>query len=68
MNLVSLIPCYLLSITNQPAFIAADADFISLGDVDGGLAKMGEDLSFEGQADTWARHQRDVPIYFHMWV
>lgn len=50
-----MIPCYLFITINQPAFLAADADFISLGDVDGGLAKMEGDLSSEGQAGMWAR-------------
>lgn len=50
-----MIPCYLFIIINQPAFLDADADFINLGDVDGGLAKMEEDLSSEGQAGMWAR-------------
>lgn len=45
---------------NQPAFIAAGADFFSLGDVDGGLAKMREDLRSKGQAGTWVKHQGEM--------
>lgn len=47
-----LISGYFFPITNQAAFIAGHADFISLGDVDGGLAKMQEDLCSEGQDGT----------------
>ena len=43
---------------NQPSFVVAGADFISLGDVGGGLAKMGEGLSFDQPG--WAGHQQGM--------
>lgn len=37
---------------NQPAFIAAADDFISLGDVHGGLPKKGKGQGSHGLAGT----------------
>lgn len=52
LNLVCLISGYFFPVTNQAAFLAAGADFISLGDREGGLANIQEDLGSGDQAGT----------------